>query len=275
MAPPCYPSLYQINTRVWLTELSLELGRTAALDDIPDAELDRLVEMGFDWVWFLSVWQTGQAGQQISRSNPEWRKEFQETLPDLRDEDIPGSGFAITGYTVHASLGGQALTGELAIGIKPRPVVMVHGFLSNWETWQAYLGPQGYLASLGLKGYAVGDGQAPGVMNTGSPTNPAGRTNSIAQNAEVLKDYIAGVQKQTGAEKVDLLVHSMGGMISRYYIDRVMKDLEAAVEKMPEEKLALKAPLISHISTHNAYHTGQILYVRKLQGSWNPENGVK
>ena len=58
-------------------------------------------------------------------------------------------------------------------------------------------------------------------------------------------------------------------------LDRVMKDLEAAVEKMPDEKLALKAPLISHISTHNAYHTGQILYVRKLQGSWNPENGVK
>ena len=39
-------------------------------------------------------------------------------------------------------------------------------------------------------------------------------------------------------------------------LDRVMKDLETAVEKMPEEKLALKAPLISHISTHNAYHTG-------------------
>ena len=58
-------------------------------------------------------------------------------------------------------------------------------------------------------------------------------------------------------------------------LDRVMKDLEAAVEKMPEDKLALKAPLISHISTHNAYHTGQIVYVRKLQGSWNPENGVK
>ena len=58
-------------------------------------------------------------------------------------------------------------------------------------------------------------------------------------------------------------------------LDRVMKELEASVEKMPEEKLALKAPLISHISTHNAYHTGQILYVRKLQGSWNPEKGVK
>lgn len=58
-------------------------------------------------------------------------------------------------------------------------------------------------------------------------------------------------------------------------LDRVMKNLEAEVEKMPEEKLAKSASAISHISTHNAYHTGQILYVRKLQGSWNPENGVK
>ena len=94
---PLYPSLYQINTRVWLTELSRSLGRPATLDDIPDAELDRLAAEGFDWIWFLSVWQTGAAAQSVSRSNPGWRKEFQETLPDLREEDIAGSGFAITG----------------------------------------------------------------------------------------------------------------------------------------------------------------------------------
>jgi hypothetical protein len=40
-AHPRYPSLYQINTRVWLTALSRPLGRQATLDDIPDAELDR------------------------------------------------------------------------------------------------------------------------------------------------------------------------------------------------------------------------------------------
>src|SRR5574340_1591639 len=100
MPNPHYPSLYQINTRVWLTELSRELGRPATLDDIADAELDRLAELGFDWIWLLSVWQTGTAGQAISRGNADWRKEFQETLPDLREEDIAGSGFAIAGYTV-------------------------------------------------------------------------------------------------------------------------------------------------------------------------------
>jgi hypothetical protein len=44
-----YPSLYQVNSRVWLTELSRKIGRTAILDDIPDVELDRIAEMGFDW----------------------------------------------------------------------------------------------------------------------------------------------------------------------------------------------------------------------------------
>jgi hypothetical protein len=102
-----YPSLYQINTRVWLTALSRQLRRPATLDDLSDADLDHLAALGFDWVWFLSVWQTGLAGQRVSRTNPEWRKEFQETLPDLREEDIAGSGFAITGYTVHEALGGE------------------------------------------------------------------------------------------------------------------------------------------------------------------------
>ena len=74
-----YPSLYQINTRAWLTELSRTLGRRATLDDIPDADLDRLAHLGFDWIWLLSVWQTGLASQRVSRSNPEWLKEFHET----------------------------------------------------------------------------------------------------------------------------------------------------------------------------------------------------
>jgi hypothetical protein len=131
MTPVRYPSLYQINTRVWLTELSRTLNRPATLDDIPDAELDRLAKMGFDWVWFLSVWQTGLAGQQVSRSNPEWRREFQETLPDLREEDIPGSGFAITAYTVHCELGGDAALARLRQRLGQRGLRLMLDFVPN------------------------------------------------------------------------------------------------------------------------------------------------
>jgi hypothetical protein len=131
MRTPRYPSLYQINTRVWLTELSQQLGRDATLDDIPDAELDRLAALGFDWIWFLSVWQTGPAGQNVSRSNPEWRREFQQTLPDLRETDIAGSGFAITGYTVHDSLGGDAALARLRERLRTRGLRLMLDFVPN------------------------------------------------------------------------------------------------------------------------------------------------
>lgn len=128
---PRYPALHQINTRVWLTELARALGRPATLDDIADAELDRLAEAGFDWIWLLSVWQTGAAAQQVSRRNPEWRREFEATLSDLRDEDIAGSGFAITGYTVHAGLGGDAALARLRERMARRGLRLMLDFVPN------------------------------------------------------------------------------------------------------------------------------------------------
>src|SRR5579862_6736578 len=125
------PALYQINTRVWLTALSAGLGRPATLDDIPDAELDHLAQLGFNWVWFLSVWQTGQASQRISRTIPELRREFQETLPDLREEDIAGSGFAITGYGVHENLGGDAALARLRERLRQHGLRLLLDFVPN------------------------------------------------------------------------------------------------------------------------------------------------
>lgn len=128
---PPHPALYQVNTRVRLTELGRALGRPANLDDFPDAELDGIAALGVDWVWLLSVWQTGPAGQRVSRANPEWRREFQETLPDLREEDIGGSGFAITGYTVHDGLGGRAALARLRARLRQRGLRLMLDFVPN------------------------------------------------------------------------------------------------------------------------------------------------
>ena len=56
---------------------------------------------------------------------------------------------------------------------------------------------------------------------------------------------------------------------------QVMKDWEKAVETADEDKLKTQASRIAHVGTHNAYHLGQIIYIRKLQGSWDPSKGVK
>jgi uncharacterized damage-inducible protein DinB len=58
-------------------------------------------------------------------------------------------------------------------------------------------------------------------------------------------------------------------------LDQVLTDWEQAVESANEAKLKDWYSDIAHIGAHNAYHIGQIVYVRKEQGSWNPEKGVK
>jgi len=114
---------------VWLTELSQSLGRPATLDDIPDSELDQYAKIGFDWIWFLSVWQTGEEGKRLSRTNPGWLSEFHETLPDLKEEDIPGSGFSIKSYTVHEKLGGDEALARLRKRMKDRGLKLMLDFV--------------------------------------------------------------------------------------------------------------------------------------------------
>lgn len=58
-------------------------------------------------------------------------------------------------------------------------------------------------------------------------------------------------------------------------LDDVMTAWEKAVENADDAKLAANASLIAHVGAHNAYHIGQILYVRKLEGAWDPSKGVK
>lgn len=102
-----FPSLYQVNIRVVLHELSGKIGRIATLDDVPDSLIEIWANYGFDLIWLLSVWQTGPEARSISRTHAELRHEFERTLPDLTMDDVEGSGFAIQAYQVHQSLGGN------------------------------------------------------------------------------------------------------------------------------------------------------------------------
>jgi glycosidase len=126
-----YPSLYQINTRVWLREFSELLGRPATLADIPNEFLDQVALLGFDYVWFLGLWQTGQAGRQVSLSHPEWLQEFQATLPNFTEADISGSPFAVTGYTLHQDFGPEADLVSLKERLQKRKLKLMVDFVPN------------------------------------------------------------------------------------------------------------------------------------------------
>jgi glycosidase len=126
-----YPSLFQINTRVWLNQLSRMGGKRVTLADIDDEVFDGFAEQGFDWVWLLSVWQTGAAGRAVSRSNLQWRAEFKALLPDLAEDDICGSGFAITAYAVSHTLGGDAALARFRERLARRGIKLMLDFVPN------------------------------------------------------------------------------------------------------------------------------------------------
>ncbi len=129
-----YPSLFQVNTRVRLAEIGATLGRAATLDDITDAELDALApsrDGGFDLVWFLGVWQTGEAARRVSATNAKWREEFRRVLPDFRESDVTGSCFAVRDFKVHTDFGGDAALARLRERMRKRGLRLILDFVPN------------------------------------------------------------------------------------------------------------------------------------------------
>ncbi len=145
------PVLYEIHTRDWLLRFSSRPG-IIRLDELPDEELDRLAELGFNWLWLLGVWQTGQAGARVSRSQPDWRFSYSAALPDLEEDDITGSTFAVAGYTVHRDFGGNQALAHLRERLRNRSIHLMLDFVANhtaldhpWVTEH----PEYYLAGTG------------------------------------------------------------------------------------------------------------------------------
>ncbi len=125
------PVLFQVNTRVWLTELSKKLGRSATLDDINDNWIDDLVQQGFAWVYFLSVWQTGEVGRDISRNNSAWVEGFRQDMPDLKVDDICGSGFAVTDYVLNSNFGTNDQLARLHNRLNERGIKLMLDLVPN------------------------------------------------------------------------------------------------------------------------------------------------
>jgi pimeloyl-ACP methyl ester carboxylesterase len=108
------------------------------------------------------------------------------------------------------------------IKVAPKPLVLVHGLWSNWKAWETWQNILTTSHSYDWKAFPVGEKADKGIMNTGGAFLSTEPTGSIADNARQLENYIKYAQEDRNAWHVDIVAHSMGGLISRYYISQIM-----------------------------------------------------
>ena len=79
------PVVYEVNTAVWLAELSRRLGGPVTLGTVPAAEWDAVVRDGITMVWLMGVWGRSAAGREIALANDNLRSAWSAA----RESSVP------------------------------------------------------------------------------------------------------------------------------------------------------------------------------------------
>jgi len=103
---PRYPTIYEINAWVWLSDLSKRHRTSLDLSSVPSAEWDTIAEYGFDCIWLMGVWERSPAGIAIANQNLNLLRDFRQALPDFQSQDNVGSPYCVRRYVVDQHLGG-------------------------------------------------------------------------------------------------------------------------------------------------------------------------
>ncbi|MDP8225629.1 MAG: alpha-amylase family glycosyl hydrolase [Candidatus Lernaella stagnicola] len=123
--------VFEVNARVWLAELAAGAGRRISLAEIPEEELDRVANLGVDFLWLMGVWQTGSVGKRIAAEHPDLQTEYRQALPDFTPADVIGSPFAVQAYEVAAELGGREALKVLRERLLARDIGLILDFVPN------------------------------------------------------------------------------------------------------------------------------------------------
>lgn len=94
-------SLYLINTRLWLDDLSKKNGRVITIGNVPENEWEKLFEK-YDNFWFMGIYKPSQKGQEIAKN---YSCRYGEYLPDLdQDKDVVASPFAVVEHSPNPTI---------------------------------------------------------------------------------------------------------------------------------------------------------------------------
>jgi Alpha amylase, catalytic domain len=125
------PTIYEINTAVWLERLGRERGRALELDEVPGGVWDALAALPVDAVWLMGVWRRSPAGLTIARADPALDATNRAALPDLRPEDVIGSPYCVRDYVVDERFGGPAALAAARAHLLARGLGLILDYVPN------------------------------------------------------------------------------------------------------------------------------------------------
>ncbi|MFN8006128.1 MAG: alpha-amylase family glycosyl hydrolase [Terriglobia bacterium] len=128
---PRYPRIYEINTWVWLSELSSKNTGPVDLGNVPGSEWDAIASYGFDAVWLMGVWERSPQGTAIANLNRGQIETFQKALPDYQPADNVGSPYCVRRYIVDRNLGGPQGLAAARRALASRGLALILDFVPN------------------------------------------------------------------------------------------------------------------------------------------------
>lgn len=133
------------------------------------------------------------------------------------------------------------------------------------------------------KNWFVSEKEAAGGLTGEQAAASDGKVHSVGQlvqhlnywNAIVLAGFKNEKKKATSDNNETFNFDPKQWDATQKQYDEIMTEMEKIVESADDAKLAKIAPTVARVAQHNAYHIGEMVTVRKMQGTWNPETGVK
>ncbi len=125
------PTVYEINTAVWLERLGREHDRPVGLGDVPESAWDGLATMPFDAVWLMGLWQRSAVGRAIALGDPLLVDGYRAALPDLRADDVLGSPYCVRDYVVDGRFGGPEGLAAARDALADRGLALILDYVPN------------------------------------------------------------------------------------------------------------------------------------------------
>ena len=123
--------IYEINTWVWLYELSRRHKRHIHLGNVPAQDWDGLGLLGVEAVWLMGAWKQSPAGIAIANKNTGLQDEFHRVLPDFSQDDNVGSPYCVRRYVVDEHLGGPSGLAAARKQLADRGMHLILDFVPN------------------------------------------------------------------------------------------------------------------------------------------------